>query len=395
MNSPEHDPQVAGDPDEVLLAGAGGGAYMEVLPDTFVLESDRAIDGLNLGLVPGSMGVLLYKVQFAEPGRYYVWSRIRSNGPEDNTMHVGLNDSWPLSGQILQFPKNMKEWFWNNQVRFPVPNGEGTKAYIDVPKAGDHNVMFSMREDGHEFDRFVLTRDATYGKPEGIGPPPTAPKAGQLPATFPVAEEAKSTAKRTVFQPDASGLIMVEAEGFSAQDKNEKRAWYLTSAAKTPSAGKDIDPPHLEGIGGGAYLEVLPDTGNDGQSLTPGENISDQPGAMAVLHYWVDFPAAGKYYIWARCFGFDGDDNTVHFGLENDWPASGAKMHGQGNRKWTWVCRHRNHGGKIFIEPHEPGIHRVTVSMREDGCELDRFLLTTDENYTPPTDAGPDPIAGN
>jgi hypothetical protein len=33
------------------------------------------------------------------------------------------------------------------------------------------------------------------------------------------------------------------------------------------------------------------------------------------------------------------------------------------------------------------GPHVVTISMREDGCELDRFLLVLDEKFEPPADA--------
>ena len=34
--------------------------------------------------------------------------------------------------------------------------------YLDVATAGDHTVQFSMREDGFEFDAFLLTTDREF-----------------------------------------------------------------------------------------------------------------------------------------------------------------------------------------------------------------------------------------
>jgi len=52
---------------------------------------------------------------------------------------------------------------------------------LDVPSAGIHTVMFSMREDGQCFDRFILTTNKEFAKPEDVGPAATPAKAGKLP----------------------------------------------------------------------------------------------------------------------------------------------------------------------------------------------------------------------
>ncbi len=175
------------------------------------------------------------------------------------------------------------------------------------------------------------------------------------------------------------GQIAVEAECFFRQTATDVRAWHITSAADTPDVGRDIDPPHLAGAVGEAYIEVLPDTGNDPVGPRAGESISDKPGEMAVVEYAIEVDQPGKYYIWARACGTDGDDNTLHFGLDGTWPDSSARMHSFGGQKWTWACRHRQHKGKIFVEIPTAGRHVIAVSMREDGCELDRFVLTCEE----------------
>ncbi len=187
-----------------------------------------------------------------------------------------------------------------------------------------------------------------------------------------------------VFAETSPGLVAVEAEDYFAQTKIEKRAWFLTSASRLPPVGlPDIDTSHVAGAGGGAYIEVLPDTGVDGRKLTPGENISDPPGAMAAAHYRVSFATAGTYTVWARAFGTDGDDNTLHFGLDGEWPSSGARMHTFGGKEWRWASRHRQHRGRITLEVPTTGLHEISISMREDGCELDRFLLVRDAAFEP------------
>ncbi|MBP6386540.1 MAG: hypothetical protein KA313_09040 [Pseudarcicella sp.] len=182
ISSHKHKPNIKPDPDTVMVTDASGGAYVEVLPDEFVTKEDKAIEGVNLALIPGSLAVLEYKIYFNEPGRYYVWSRMRSNDDEDNTHHVGINGTWPLTGKILQFPKLQKKWFWNNKIRnsVPAPEGDGILAFVEVPTVGFHTIMFSMREDGEEFDKFILTKDKNYQKPEGAGPAVTLKK-GKLP----------------------------------------------------------------------------------------------------------------------------------------------------------------------------------------------------------------------
>jgi hypothetical protein len=187
LNSAQHTPAAKPDGDPVNVDGAGGGAYMEALPDTFVTDNDRAIDGINLGLLPGAVAVLCYKVNFSEPGRYYIWTRMRSDDEEDNTLNAGLNDEWPASAKCLQFQKHTKAWQWGGIIRDPRgPSFPRLTAWLDVPTGGVHTVMYSMREDGCCFDRFILTTNQNFAKPEGVGPAATPAKVGKLPA--PIAE---------------------------------------------------------------------------------------------------------------------------------------------------------------------------------------------------------------
>ena len=162
-------PDVKPDADPEHVVGASGGAYLEILPDIRATHDDKLVEGENFTGKPGVMAILHYKVNIKTPGRYYVWVRSFSTGSEDNGVHVGLNGAWPDSGQRWQIVQK-QEWTWDckqrtEEVHVSVP----MQLFLDIEKAGQNEIMFSMREDGFEMDKFLLVRDEKY-KPEGQGP---------------------------------------------------------------------------------------------------------------------------------------------------------------------------------------------------------------------------------
>ena len=58
--------------------------------------------------------------------------------------------------------------------------GVADEIWIDVPTAGEHTISFSMREDGFEFDRFLMTMDKDFKRPADAGPA-TVLKSGTAP----------------------------------------------------------------------------------------------------------------------------------------------------------------------------------------------------------------------
>ncbi len=396
LNSPVHQPSVWPDFDAASYTDAGNLAYIEALPDVFYTLDDPIIPGENLGTVAGSVAVVHYKVYFSHPGRYYIWSRIRSNDGEDNTMHGGINGTWPKTATILQFPKEKKMWIWKNEIRIKVvpPAGHNFRAVIDVPTKGIHDIQFSLREDGHEFDRFILTSDSTFKAPDGVGPAVTIRK-GKLPKPFTLTAQ-KSPSPLTLHNPDGSlyganvmyeeteGKVAFEAENFYRQTKTDKRMWHLVSNPQLPTIGPDSDPKHLEGASKQAYLELLPDARQkDEDKINSSSSIAGTPGKAAIISYQVHFNTPGKYYLWVRGYATDGDDNTLHAGVDTLWPASGQKIHLNKMNAWTWICNQRDTKNKIYLDIPTAGRHEIKLSMREDGCEIDQIFLCTDEAYIP------------
>ena len=146
---------------------SSSGEYLELLPDTRVTHADKLIKGENFSPEPGKMAILSYEVEFPVAGRYYVWVRARSTGTEDNGIHVGLDGAWPESGQRMQWCPGKGAWRWDNRQRTEAEHcGVVGQIWLDVDEPGTHQVQFSMREDGFEFDQFLVTPEAAW-RPAG------------------------------------------------------------------------------------------------------------------------------------------------------------------------------------------------------------------------------------
>ncbi|MEM7478696.1 MAG: DUF5060 domain-containing protein [Planctomycetota bacterium] len=178
-------PSISPDGDPSHVAGASGGAYLEILPDTRRTHDDKLIRGENFSPEPGKLAVLSYKVHFSNPGKYYVWVRAYSTGSEDNGLHVGIDGTWPASGQRLQWCQGKKTWRWESKQRTESEHcGEPYKIFLQVDKAGEHVIHFSMREDGFEFDKWIMTKEREFKRPDGVGPN-SAVYSGEMPKSFP------------------------------------------------------------------------------------------------------------------------------------------------------------------------------------------------------------------
>lgn len=184
-------PKVGRDEDPPHIFESSNNAYLEVLPDTRITHDDKLVHGENFSNVPGKMAILYYKVNFKHTGRYYVWVRAFSAGGEDNGIHVGLDGTWPASGQRMQWCEGKHKWHWESKQRTEAVHcGEPWKIYLDIKSPGEHEIMFSLREDGFEFDKFILTKEKAF-VPQGAGPKVIVNK-GTLPPSFEkVAEDFK------------------------------------------------------------------------------------------------------------------------------------------------------------------------------------------------------------
>jgi hypothetical protein len=205
------------------------------------------------------------------------------------------------------------------------------------------------------------------------------------------ADPAQPIADTSLVFEERDGIVMVEAEHFYKQTLTDKRAWHISSSKAEPDLKPDGAPAHLPGASGGKYIQVLPDTRRShDDKLIKGENFTDEPGAMAVLEYPFEVKEAGRYFVWARTFSSNTEDNGLHFGLDGKWPESGRRWQTVKKGAWHWDCKQRTadvHTGvpmQLWLDVEKLGRHTLLLSMREDGAAVDEIILAKDAAWRPP-----------
>lgn len=211
---------------------------------------------------------------------------------------------------------------------------------------------------------------------------------------FQVIAEIEASQRAQYLFEEKEGWVSVEAEHYQLQLLTQKRRWYESSANSFPQGMSDGDSLHYATASGKAYLEILPDTRrNHKEKLIGGENFSNQPGKLAQLDYRIYFNNPGKYYVWVRAYSTGSEDNGIHVGLNGNWVETGQRMQWcKGKHQWTWASKQRTkevHCGvekRIYLDIPTTGWHTISFSMREDGFEFDKFILS--QQYQQPESVG-------
>jgi hypothetical protein len=248
LTTAEATPDVVPDGDPTHVDGASGGAYLELLPDTRRTHADKLTQGVNFAPAAGKMAILHYQVHFKTPGRYYVWVRAFSTGSEDNGLHVGIDGTWPESGQRLQWCDGKHQWFWESKQRTKSHHcGEAHGIFLDVEEAGEHTIQFSMREDGFEFDKWLMTTDRNFARPHGAGPASRLHR-GTVPEPFSAEVSPHATGVTNVTKP-VSKLNRIEPRQPDGQGGveivGEQKRWHkITLQMDGPFAHEQDNSPN-------------------------------------------------------------------------------------------------------------------------------------------------------
>jgi len=195
--------------------------------------------------------------------------------------------------------------------------------------------------------------------------------------------------------------IIKEAEDFDSQTLNEKFKWFKFTAGVKQKIKGDEDKPHYLNSSNDSFMEVLP-AAKEFQKIkvgkhfssTDGKNFFRTPGKMAIIKYKINFKSAGRYYVWVKGFSNHKHDNSMHVGLDGEWPESGKALYWcESNRgKWNWSgfkqqksdgCHSFSRSKRIYLDVKSTGIHYIQFSMREFGLEFDKFILTKIKSKNP------------
>ncbi len=145
--------EVGYDPD------ASGGAYVGSCPERYQAER---------------VGSVRWNLYLPEPGRYWLWGRIRAPDPESDSFYVQLmGPAGALLARTAWHTGHHPDWRWrqfqSHPGRQPIP--------LDLP-AGHVELQLRVRESGTRIDQWKLTPDPEL-QPSG----PMAPRFETWPAT--------------------------------------------------------------------------------------------------------------------------------------------------------------------------------------------------------------------
>lgn len=168
-------PKTAGfDGLKAVAIPAGTGVYWEaesgLVKTLMVIGDEKTASGGKFVWVPGepgekgpaSRGIVTWKLNLARAGKYYLWGRVLTPTPSDDSFFVGAQVG---DHELLPWTDwhtgTHTAWEWAR-----VTSGGAPEAFVlDLP-AGEVLLQFKVREDGARVDRLFLTADENQ-RPEG------------------------------------------------------------------------------------------------------------------------------------------------------------------------------------------------------------------------------------
>ncbi len=157
---------------KTTLSGYAGSGYLEALPNSGVV--------FNTGYTTASPE-LVYNVQFATTGTYYVWVRGSAAIGSDDSVHAGLDGVGLASADRLT--GFVTSWTWKRDTMDAAP------ATLVISTAGLHTIHLWVREDGVRVDKLLLRTSSSSTAPSGTGPaesPRVTPPGPQITIIDPV-----------------------------------------------------------------------------------------------------------------------------------------------------------------------------------------------------------------
>jgi len=122
-------------------------------------------------------------------------------------------------------------------------------------------------------------------------------------------------------------------------------------------------------------MEAGPNNGlNNGGSTW----VSTQPE----LQYTVNFTTAVTHYVWIRAYASNGNDNSIHAGLDGTTNTAAAiTLVSSQYGAWNWTTNRSGFTVRPTVPVSSTGLHTFSLWMREDGMRVDRVVLSVFTNF--------------
>ena len=161
--------------------------------------------------------------------------------------------------------------------------------------------------------------------------------------------------------PEGPTLISMEAEYFDLSTETSTHQWVNVALGNSSND---------------AAMITTPDQGD----------LADSTENTPMLSYLVHFNYPGKHYIWVRGLGDTdetgvGNSDSLQVGL-NGTLASTAYQIDQFPNEWTWSRRTPSEPA-ASLNVVDAGVNMVNLWMREDGLAIDKFVITSDPDFSP------------
>lgn len=170
-----------------------------------------------------------------------------------------------------------------------------------------------------------------------------------------------------VFEATEDGVVM-EAESYHEYLPHDETACWWERASSLADAS------------GGAYMLA--------GDIERQRHYSNYVDSSPELRYYIDFPAAGEYRLWIRAYTDDVKWDSLHVGLDGAGSTSGTyQRFTTVMPEWQWNSRNP-YGAQVLIVD-KPGVHLLSLWIRESGIAVDKLMLTRDLE-TEPEGLGPD-----
>ncbi len=155
----------------------------------------------------------------------------------------------------------------------------------------------------------------------------------------------------------SGGAVVIEAENYNTKVSRGGRSWVVAAQSGT------------------TVMKTTPDAGANVAS----GYVSKSP----FMRFNLSFTRTGIHYIWIRGKGVS-NGNTVHVGLDGKAVTTAEKIGIPVNQGFTWSAS--SGSGRARVNVSRTGAHTLEVYMREDGCIVDKILISTSSSYTPSGD---------
>lgn len=342
----------------------------------------------NASIIPGPSPVsvvnsseLSYAINFPSAGIYYVWVKSFSFNVSDNSVRIGLDGRLPRYNYLRGFNEHLP---WTNA------DYTGSAVYLNITRAGVHNVSFWARTDEFIFDSFILTKNATYLPPQ----PSCTPnwdctewsECSNNQRTRSCVNLNNCVVDSRIKAAETQTCALDNPENFivTREAENAEKNFYRYGGQWVIINNSDWNGGNYSN---GYGVQLLP---NIGRAYSP--NLSERPE----LDYTVNFPSAGTYYLIVRgASPTNHVDQIVHAGLDYKIQKSSTRI-GSDNGfrayfKWVnviWGNVSNGYRQNLNITVPSAGNHVVSFWVADDGFVFDKFIITNNYTYAP-TGFGP------